>query len=188
MRLLVSHTHTPQREWGARTHRHTHTLFVSIRPPAAGSFIRWLDTPRCVLLLANAQQRIRGADNHHWRGEREKQRGGEGREILTVTKWEALKKKKIVLWKVHKTKTGNALLQPGLIHQHHDINRGNPTSNKICWYAPNLLCQIHFGGHVAVQRAHQKEFRVDGVMQDAPCVAHVRQLNHLKWGKDCEFG
>ena len=61
---------------------HKHTLFVSIRPPAAGSFIRWLDTPRCVLLLANAQQRIRGADNHHRRhtgGKGEIRRGGGGR-------------------------------------------------------------------------------------------------------------
>lgn len=44
-----------------------HTLFILISTPAVESFIRWLDTPRCVFLLANAQQRIRGAENHHWR-------------------------------------------------------------------------------------------------------------------------
>lgn len=44
-----------------------HTVFLLIPTPAAESFIRWLGTPRCVFLLANAQQRIRGADNHHWR-------------------------------------------------------------------------------------------------------------------------
>lgn len=69
MRPHLSHPPTCS---GACTPKHT--LSVSIRPPAAGSFIRWLDTPRCVLLLANAQQRIRGADKHRRRDTEEGER------------------------------------------------------------------------------------------------------------------
>lgn len=188
MRLLVSHTHTPPTRM-RRAHAQTHTHTLRIDPPASRRVIHQMvgHTQVCFTVgqCSAAHSRSRQPSLEGREGETERWRR-EGNSYSN--KMRSLEKKKIVLWKVHKTKTGNALLQPGLIHQHHDINRGNPTSNKICWYAPNLLCQIHFGGHVAVQRAHQKEFRVDGVMQDAPCVAHVRQLNHLKWGKDCEFG